>query len=99
MSSCMVLDPLEAQVVRRPRHLSGRGGEYVLGESSSKILNFNCFFIYCANLILSCTQKYFHLVEGVSEEMTNIVFNKVARKVIKHTIKHAHLVCTTFYYS
>jgi hypothetical protein len=38
-------------------------------------------------------------VEGVSEEMTNIIFNKVACKVIKDVIKHTGMVSTTFYYS
>jgi hypothetical protein len=36
----MVLDPLRAQVVRRPRHLLGHGGEDVLGESTSYIFKF-----------------------------------------------------------
>jgi hypothetical protein len=36
----MVLDPLGAQTVRQPGHLSGRGGEYVLGESTRYIFKF-----------------------------------------------------------
>jgi hypothetical protein len=40
MSSCMVLDPLGAQAVHRPRHLSGHGGEDVLGESTTYIFQF-----------------------------------------------------------
>jgi hypothetical protein len=35
MSSCKFLDPLGDQVVRRPGHFLGCGGEDVLGESSS----------------------------------------------------------------
>jgi hypothetical protein len=31
-------------------------------------------------------------VEGISEEMTNIVFDKVAHKVIENAVKHARLV-------
>jgi hypothetical protein len=44
-------------------------------------------------------REHFHLAEGISKEMANIVFNKVARKVIKDAIKHACLVSTTLYYS
>jgi hypothetical protein len=50
-------------------------------------------------LILSCTQEYFRLAEGVSIEMANIVFIKAAQKVIKDTIKHARPVSTVLYYS
>jgi hypothetical protein len=41
-------------------------------------LNFTCFFLYCAILILSCTHEHFCLVEGISIEMANIVFDKAA---------------------
>jgi hypothetical protein len=61
--------------------------------------NFNCFLLCCTILILTCTQEYFCLVEGISEEMANIVFNKDMRKVIKDAIRHAHLVSITLYYS
>jgi hypothetical protein len=44
-------------------------------------------------------QEHFRLAEGVGIEMTNIIFNKAARKVIKDAIKHARLICTTLYYS
>jgi hypothetical protein len=44
-------------------------------------------------------QEYFYLAEGVSLESANIVFDKVAQKVIKDAIKHARLVSTTLYYS
>jgi hypothetical protein len=40
MSSCTVLDPLGAKVVRRPGHLSARDGEDVLGESTGYIFKF-----------------------------------------------------------
>jgi hypothetical protein len=40
MSSCMVLDPLGAQVLCRPGHLPGRSGEDVLGESRCYIFKF-----------------------------------------------------------
>jgi hypothetical protein len=79
----MVLDPLGAQVIHRPGHLSGRYGEDVSGESSSYILNFNCFLFCCVILILSFTQEHFCLAEGVSKDMTDIVFNKATCKVIK----------------
>jgi hypothetical protein len=61
--------------------------------------NFNCFLLCCTILILSCTQKYLRLVEGVGLEMTNIVFDKAAQKVIKDAIKHVCLVSTALYYS
>jgi hypothetical protein len=61
--------------------------------------NFTCFLLSCAILILSYTQEHFCLAEGVSLEMANIVFDEVARKVIKDAIKHACLVSTTSYYS
>jgi hypothetical protein len=38
-------------------------------------------------------------MEGVNEEMPNIVFNKAAHKVIKDAIKHACIVSTALYYS
>jgi hypothetical protein len=40
MSSYMVLDPLGAQVICQLGHLSGRGGEDILGESTSYIFKF-----------------------------------------------------------
>jgi hypothetical protein len=49
MSSCTILDPLGAQVVRRPRHLSGRGGEDVLGESTSYVFKFYFFVALLLN--------------------------------------------------
>jgi hypothetical protein len=61
--------------------------------------NFNCFLLYCANLILYGTQEHFSLVEVVSIEMANIVFNISAWKVIKDVVKHACLVSTALYYS
>jgi hypothetical protein len=38
-------------------------------------------------------------MEGIRKEMTNIVLNKVARKVIKDAIKLARVISTTLYYS
>jgi hypothetical protein len=49
MNSCMVVDPLGAQVVCRLGHLSGRGGEDVLGESTSYIFKFYLFLILLRN--------------------------------------------------
>jgi hypothetical protein len=43
MSSGTVLDPLGAQAIRRLGHLSGHGGEDVLGESTSYIFKFYLF--------------------------------------------------------
>jgi hypothetical protein len=60
--------------------------------------NFTCFLLCCAILILSCTHGHFCLAEGVSLETANIVFNKVARKVIKDTVNHTRLVSSAIYY-
>jgi hypothetical protein len=87
----MVLDPLGAQVVRRPGLLSGWGGEDVLLGLLAIFSNFTCILLYCA---ISGWGG-----EGVSLETANIVFNKAVRKVIKDTVKHARLVSTTLYYS
>jgi hypothetical protein len=38
-------------------------------------------------------------LEGIIMGMTNIVFDKVAQKVIKHAVKHVRLVSTALYYS
>jgi hypothetical protein len=48
-SSCTVLDPLGAQVVRQPRHLLGRGGKDVLGESTSYIFKIYLFLALLDN--------------------------------------------------
>jgi hypothetical protein len=44
-------------------------------------------------------QEHFRLVEGVNIEMANIVFDKVAQKIIQSAVKHARLVSTALYYS
>jgi hypothetical protein len=49
MSSCTVLDLLGAQAIRRPRHLSGHGGEDVLCESTSYIFIFYLFLTLLRN--------------------------------------------------
>jgi hypothetical protein len=49
ISSCTILDPLGAQAVRRPGHLSGRDGEDVLGESTSYIFKFYLFLALLRN--------------------------------------------------
>jgi hypothetical protein len=99
MSSCTILDPLGAQVIHRPRHMLGCGGEDVLGESRCYILKVNCFLLCCTILILSCMREHFCLTEVISEEMPNICFNKATHNVIKDTTKHTHLVSTALYYS
>jgi hypothetical protein len=40
--------------------------------------DFTYFLLYCATLILSCTQEHFCLAEGVSSEVANIAFDKAA---------------------
>jgi hypothetical protein len=52
-------------------------------------LDFTCFLLCCAILILSCTYEHFCLAEGVSLDAANITFDKEARKVIKDVIKHS----------
>jgi hypothetical protein len=42
--SCTILDPLGTKAVCRPGHLSGCGGENILGESTSYIFKF-CLFL------------------------------------------------------
>jgi hypothetical protein len=46
---CTVLDPLGAQALRRLGHLSGCGGEDVLGQSTSYIFIFYLFFTLLHN--------------------------------------------------
>jgi hypothetical protein len=76
MNSCTVLDPLGAQAVRRLGHLSGRGGEDVLGESTSYIFIFYLFHALLYNFNSLLHAENFHLAEGVSLETANIVFDK-----------------------
>jgi hypothetical protein len=45
----MVLNPLGAQAVHRPEHLSGRGDKDVLGESTSYVINFYLFLALLHN--------------------------------------------------
>jgi hypothetical protein len=59
-------------------------------------LNFTCFLLCCTILILSCMQDHFRLAESISIDMANIVFDKVAQKVIKDAIKHARLISTPY---
>jgi hypothetical protein len=49
MDSCTVLDPLGAQVIRRPGQFLGWGGEAVLGESTSYIFIFYLFLTLLRN--------------------------------------------------
>jgi hypothetical protein len=45
----MVLNPLGAQAIRRLGNLLGRGGEDVLGKSTSHIFKFYLFFSLLCN--------------------------------------------------
>jgi hypothetical protein len=92
MSSCTVLDPLGAQAVCRLGHHLGCSGKMFWVSLLATFSNFNCFLLCFTILILSYTHEHFRLAEGVSAEIANIVFGKVARKVIMNTIKHTHLV-------
>jgi hypothetical protein len=48
-SSYTVLDPLGAQAIPQLGHISGHGGEYVLGESTSYIFKFYLFLTLLHN--------------------------------------------------
>jgi hypothetical protein len=79
MSSCMVLDPLGAQAVRRPGHLLGRGGDDVFVKSTIYIFKFYLFLTLLCNFnSLLHAQDHFHLAEGISMKMANIIFDKAA---------------------
>jgi hypothetical protein len=49
MNSCKDLDPLGAQAIHRSRHLSRRGGEDFMGESTSYIFKFYLFLALLRN--------------------------------------------------
>jgi hypothetical protein len=74
----MVLDPLGAQTLRRPGHLSGRGGEDVLGQSTSYIFRFYLFLTLLRNFNSLLQAGNFRLMEGVNLDAANIVFDKAA---------------------
>jgi hypothetical protein len=44
-------------------------------------------------------QEYYRLVNGVSEDKANLVFNNAARKVIKDTFKYTHCIYVASYYT
>jgi hypothetical protein len=44
-------------------------------------------------------QEHYRLADGVSEEEANLVFNNVARKVIKDAIKHVRCTSVASYYT
>jgi hypothetical protein len=81
--SCTILDPLGAQALRRPGQLLGRGDEDVPVSLLAIFSNFTCFLLCCVILILFYPQEHFCLAEDISLEVANIVFTKVAWKVIK----------------
>jgi hypothetical protein len=74
----MVLDPLSAQALCRPRHLSGCSGEDVLGQFSSYIFRFYLFLTLLRNFNSLLHAGTFCLTKGVSLDATNIVFNMAA---------------------
>jgi hypothetical protein len=51
------------------------------------------------NLILYCMLAHYCLVNDVSEDDTNLVFNNVAGKVIKDAFKHARCISVASYYT
>jgi hypothetical protein len=44
-------------------------------------------------------QKHYRLADNVSEDEANLVFNNVARKVIKDVFKHARCIFVASYYT
>jgi hypothetical protein len=44
-------------------------------------------------------QEHYRLADDVSEEEANLVFNNVARKVIKDAIKHVRCISVASYYT
>jgi hypothetical protein len=44
-------------------------------------------------------QKHYHLVNSVSEEEANPVFNNAARKMIKDVFKHVRCISVASYYT
>jgi hypothetical protein len=95
MSSCTVLDPLGLKSFVDQGTFQNAVVKMFWMSLLATFLNFNCFLLCCEISILSCMHEYFCLVEGVSEETANIVFNKIACKVIKDPIKHTCLVLLT----
>jgi hypothetical protein len=69
---------LGTQAVRRPGHLSGRGGEDVLDHSTSYIFRFYLFLTLLRNFNSLLQAGNFRLMEGVNLDAANIVFDKAA---------------------
>jgi hypothetical protein len=44
-------------------------------------------------------QEHYRLADSVSEDEANLVFNNVARKVIKDVFKHARCIFVASYYT
>jgi hypothetical protein len=42
--------------------------------------------------------EHYRLVDGVSKDKTNLIFNNAARKVIKNAFKHTHCISVASYY-
>jgi hypothetical protein len=43
-------------------------------------------------------QEHYRLVDGVSKDKTNLIFNNAARKVIKNAFKHTRCISVASYY-
>jgi hypothetical protein len=48
------------------------------------------------NLILFWLQEHYRLADDIREEEANLVFNNVARKVIRDAFKHTHCIYVAF---
>jgi hypothetical protein len=44
-------------------------------------------------------QEHYRLADGISEAEANLVYNNVARKVIKDAFKHDHCISVATYYT
>jgi hypothetical protein len=44
-------------------------------------------------------QEHYRLVDGISKEEANLIFNNAAQKVIKDTFKHTRCISVASYYT
>jgi hypothetical protein len=72
MNSYTVLDLLGAQVIADQGIIQDMVTKMFLVNLLAIFSNFTCFLLCYTILILSCTQEYFCLVEGISLETANV---------------------------
>jgi hypothetical protein len=44
-------------------------------------------------------QEHYHLVNGISKDEANLIYNNATRKVIKDAFKHARCISMASYYT